>query len=74
MIISRQFDAFRFRVTTSGGPNFAYDLCVRKVTPEQPKTLDLSSWDVAFNVAEPINHETRIDLQNLTGALDILEG
>ena len=35
----------RFRGTApSGGPNFAYDLCVRKVTPEQRKTLDLSSW------------------------------
>jgi acyl-CoA synthetase (AMP-forming)/AMP-acid ligase II len=48
----------RFRATTSGGPNFAYDLCVRKITPEQRATLDLSSWDLAFNGAEPINHET----------------
>jgi acyl-CoA synthetase (AMP-forming)/AMP-acid ligase II len=48
----------RFKGTTSGGPNFAYDLCVRKITPEQRATLDLSSWDVAFNGAEPINHET----------------
>ena len=44
----------RFRGTTSGGPNFAYDLCVRKITPEQRKTLDLSSWRVAFNGAEPV--------------------
>lgn len=48
----------RFKATTSGGPNFAYDLCVRKITPEQRATLDLSSWDLAFNGAEPINHET----------------
>ncbi|MDZ7616979.1 MAG: aminotransferase class I/II-fold pyridoxal phosphate-dependent enzyme, partial [Patescibacteria group bacterium] len=48
----------RFRATTSGGPNFAYDLCVRKVTPEQRATLDLSSWDVAFNGAEPVRAET----------------
>jgi acyl-CoA synthetase (AMP-forming)/AMP-acid ligase II len=48
----------RFRATTSGGPNFAYDLCVRKITPEQRATLDLSSWDVAVNGAEPINCET----------------
>ncbi len=48
----------RFRGTTSGGPNFAYDLCVRKITPEQRKTLDLSSWRVAFNGAEPVRHET----------------
>ena len=44
--------------TTSGGPNFAYDLCVRKFKPEQLRGLDLSSWKVAFNGAEPINHET----------------
>ena len=48
----------RFRGTTSGGPNFAYDLCVRKITPEQRKTLDLSSWRVAFNGAEPVRPET----------------
>jgi acyl-CoA synthetase (AMP-forming)/AMP-acid ligase II len=44
----------RFGGTTSGGPNFAYDLCVRKITPEQRKTLDLSTWRVAFNGAEPV--------------------
>jgi 8-amino-7-oxononanoate synthase len=48
----------RFRGTTSGGPNFAYDLCVRKIAPEQRKTLDLSSWKVAFNGAEPVRAET----------------
>ncbi len=48
----------RFQASTSGGPNFAYDLCVRKITPEQRKTLDLSSWRVAFNGAEPVRAET----------------
>jgi acyl-CoA synthetase (AMP-forming)/AMP-acid ligase II len=48
----------RTRATTSGGPNFAYDLCVRKITPEQRASLDLSSWEVAFNGAEPIRHST----------------
>ncbi|MHC4179142.1 MAG: aminotransferase class I/II-fold pyridoxal phosphate-dependent enzyme, partial [Planctomycetota bacterium] len=48
----------RFRGSTSGGPNFAYDLCVRKVTREQRKRLDLSSWKVAFNGAEPVREET----------------
>ncbi|MGL4942768.1 MAG: aminotransferase class I/II-fold pyridoxal phosphate-dependent enzyme [Thermoguttaceae bacterium] len=48
----------RFRPYTSGGPNFAYDLCVRQVTDEQVATLDLSSWKVAFNGAEPILPET----------------
>ncbi|HEY0607927.1 MAG TPA: condensation domain-containing protein, partial [Herpetosiphonaceae bacterium] len=48
----------RYRATTSGAPNFAYDLCVRKITPEQRATLDLSSWTVAFNGAEPVRAET----------------
>lgn len=46
------------RGTTSGGPNFAYELCLRKVTPEQRQTLDLSCWTVAFNGAEPMRAET----------------
>ena len=48
----------RTRATTSGGPNFAYDLCVRKITPEQRVALDLSSWDVACIGAEPVRPET----------------
>lgn len=48
----------RYQATTSGGPNFAYDLCVRKITAEQRATLDLSHWAVAFNGAEPVRHET----------------
>jgi acyl-CoA synthetase (AMP-forming)/AMP-acid ligase II/acyl carrier protein len=48
----------RFKATTSGGPNFAYDLCVRKVTPEQRANLDLSSWQLAFNGSEPVRAET----------------
>jgi amino acid adenylation domain-containing protein/non-ribosomal peptide synthase protein (TIGR01720 family) len=48
----------RYQATTSGGPNFAYDLCVRKVTAEESATLDLSSWSVAFNGAEPVRSET----------------
>ncbi|NDJ22083.1 AMP-binding protein [Nostoc sp. B(2019)] len=46
------------RATTSGGPNFAYDLCIRKVTPEQLANLDLSSWEVAFTGAETVRAET----------------
>ena len=48
----------KVRATVTGGPNFAYDLCVRKVTPEQRSRLDLSSWKIAFNGAEPIHPET----------------
>jgi amino acid adenylation domain-containing protein len=48
----------KYRGTTSGAPNFAYELCVEKITPAQRETLDLSSWSVAFNGAEPIRHQT----------------
>ncbi|QLE40511.1 amino acid adenylation domain-containing protein [Nostoc sp. C052] len=48
----------RYKGTTSGGPNFAYELCTQKITPEQKETLDLSSWSVAFNGAEPIRDYT----------------
>lgn len=48
----------RSRASISVGPNFAYDLCVRKITPEQRATLDLSCWEMAFNGAEPIRPET----------------
>jgi 8-amino-7-oxononanoate synthase/acyl carrier protein len=48
----------KYRATISGGPNFAYELCVRKTTPEQRATLDLSSWTLAFNGAEPVRAET----------------
>ncbi len=46
------------QATISGGPDFAYALCARKITPEQCEGLDLSSWDVAFNGAEPVRAET----------------
>ncbi|MBN8583426.1 MAG: fatty acyl-AMP ligase, partial [Anaerolineae bacterium] len=48
----------RFEGNTCGAPNFAYDLCVDKITPEQKETLDLSSWTLAFCGAEPIRPET----------------
>jgi acyl-CoA synthetase (AMP-forming)/AMP-acid ligase II len=41
-----------------GAPNFAYDLSVRKTTPEQRQKLDLSQWKVAFNGAEPVRLDT----------------
>ena len=47
-----------YRGTTSGAPNFAFDLAVDKTTPEQRATLDLSSWEVAFTGAEPVRKET----------------
>jgi 8-amino-7-oxononanoate synthase/acyl carrier protein len=48
----------RYGGTTSGGPDFAFDLCVRKITPNQRATLDLSGWTVAFTGAEPVRADT----------------
>nr|VFK27700.1 MAG: Acyl-CoA synthetase (AMP-forming)/AMP-acid ligase II [Candidatus Kentron sp. MB]VFK35522.1 MAG: Acyl-CoA synthetase (AMP-forming)/AMP-acid ligase II [Candidatus Kentron sp. MB]VFK75716.1 MAG: Acyl-CoA synthetase (AMP-forming)/AMP-acid ligase II [Candidatus Kentron sp. MB] len=48
----------RYRVTYSGGPDFAYDLCVEKIRPEDCDGLDLSHWRCAFNGAEPVRKET----------------
>lgn len=48
----------KYRVVGSCGPNFAFDLCVRRVSPETCEQLDLSPWKVAFNGAEPIRAET----------------
>jgi acyl-CoA synthetase (AMP-forming)/AMP-acid ligase II len=47
-----------FRGTTSGAPNFAYEHCARLVTAEEKRGLDLSSWRVAFNGAEPVRAAT----------------
>ncbi|MEM7032797.1 MAG: SDR family NAD(P)-dependent oxidoreductase, partial [Chloroflexota bacterium] len=47
-----------YQGATSGGPNFAYDLCIDYTTPEERASLDLSSWSLAFNGAEPVRAET----------------
>ncbi len=47
-----------FRGTTAGGPNFAYDLCSQKITAEQKRALDLSTWETAYNGAEPVRAQT----------------
>lgn len=48
----------KYKANTSGGPNFAYELCVKRIKPEQMAGLDLSSWNVAFNGAEAVRAET----------------
>lgn len=48
----------RYRATTSGGPNFAYELCLRQIAPEALENIDLSCWQVAFNGAEPVRAQT----------------
>jgi len=47
-----------YRATTSGGPDFAYRHCLRKISQEQKAGLDLSCWRVAFNGAEPVRRDT----------------
>ncbi len=47
-----------FEAQVSGGPNFAYSLCVNRIDEEDCEGLDLSSWQVAFNGAEPIRSDT----------------
>ena len=48
-----------YKGTASGGPNFSYEVCVNKITPEECQGLDLSSWKLAFNSAEPVRAETQ---------------
>ena len=47
-----------FGGTTSGGPDFAYDYCVRRISDDQKQGLDLSSWKTAYNGSEPVRAET----------------
>jgi hypothetical protein len=56
-----------YRATISGGPDFAYDLCARKVSSEKLTGLDLSSWQVAVNGAEPVRQETLANFATVFG-------
>ena len=46
------------RATMSAGPNFAYELCLAKVRDDEIEGLDLSSWRLAYNGAEPVSPAT----------------
>jgi 1-acyl-sn-glycerol-3-phosphate acyltransferase len=48
----------KHRGTITAAPNFAYELCVRKIADKDIEGLDLSSWRAALNGAEPVNPET----------------
>jgi fatty-acyl-CoA synthase len=55
----RWLQAFhKHRGTIAAAPNFAYELCVRKITDKDIAGVDLSSWRAALNGAEPVNPET----------------
>ena len=46
------------RATLSAAPNFAYELCANKIADAELEGLDLSSWRLAFNGAEPVSPDT----------------
>ncbi len=48
----------RHRGTISGGPNFCFELCLRRIDEQELEGLDLSSWRFAFNGAEPVSPDT----------------
>ncbi|MDE2311075.1 MAG: AMP-binding protein, partial [Betaproteobacteria bacterium] len=48
----------KHRGTLSASPNFGYELCLRKIPDTALAGLDLSSWRMAFNGAEPVSPET----------------
>ncbi|MCG5236756.1 non-ribosomal peptide synthetase [Xanthobacter oligotrophicus] len=48
----------RFRSEVSGGPDFAYRMCVERIDPAQAEGLDLSSWKVAYSGSEPVRAST----------------
>ena len=54
----------KYRGEYTGAPNFAYQLCVDKISTDEQEDLDLSSLRVAINAAEPINSETFWDFSN----------
>lgn len=45
----------KFGARTSGAPTFAYDLCVKRISPEQHPEVDLSRWTVAYCGAEAVD-------------------
>ena len=48
----------RHRGTLSGGPNFSYELCLKRLEDQELEGLDLSCWRYAFNGAEPVSPDT----------------
>ncbi len=54
-----------YRGTLSPAPNFAYDLCARRVQPSEREDLDLSSWRLAFNGSERVNVRTLREFEGL---------
>ncbi len=57
----------RHRGTLSGGPNFAFELCLRRIPDEEMEGIDLSSWRFAFNAAEPVSPDTIVAFEKHFG-------
>ena len=57
----------RYRATHSAAPNFAYELCARKITAEERSQLDLSCWQMAMNGAEPVRAATMTKFSEVFG-------
>ncbi|PKO89763.1 MAG: acyl-phosphate glycerol 3-phosphate acyltransferase [Betaproteobacteria bacterium HGW-Betaproteobacteria-12] len=53
----------RHRGTISGGPNFAFELCLRRIPDAEMQGIDLSSWRFAFNAAEPVSPDTIVQFE-----------
>lgn len=51
----------KYKVTHSGGPNFAYDLCVQKINDDELQTINLKKWKVAINGGENVSYQTLIN-------------
>ena len=62
-----------YRANLSGAPNFAFRLCVEKITPQQRKGLDLSCWRAAFCGAEPVHEGTMRDFAEAFAACGFRE-
>jgi acyl-CoA synthetase (AMP-forming)/AMP-acid ligase II/acyl carrier protein len=55
----RWFQAIsKYKAYATSGPSFAYDLCVQKISDEELEGIDLSSWTLACNGAEPVRPDT----------------
>jgi acyl carrier protein len=53
----------RHRGTMSGGPNFSFELCLRRIQDHELEGVDLSSWRFAFNAAEPVSPDTIVEFE-----------
>ncbi|RCN56198.1 fatty acyl-AMP ligase [Acidiferrobacter thiooxydans] len=48
----------RYRISSSGGPNFGFEHCVARIRDEEIEGIDLSCWRICFNGAEPVKYSS----------------